>query len=106
MKKILIISLYCFISLPSLADSWRCGNDLVEIGDSKGTVIAKCGPPYNEAQINYSKKYQSNQAIYTTTEELTYKDNGRIYYLLTFEGGKLTHIAFQRCNQNPSPLCD
>lgn len=106
MKKILIISLYCLISLPALADSWRCGSDIVNLGDSKGTVIAKCGTPYNETQINYSKKQQNNQETYTTTEELTYKDDGRIYYLLTFEGGKLTHIEFQRCNQNPSPLCN
>lgn len=105
MKKILTISLYCLISLPALADSWRCGSELVKTGDSKGTVIAKCGAPYNETQINYSKKQKNHQDIYTTTEELTYKDDGRVYYLLTFEKGKLIRIAFQRCNQNPSPLC-
>lgn len=107
MKNIVIISLCSLISLPVLADSWRCGNNLVNTGDTKGTVIAKCGAPYSETKLSFSKKHQGSQDNYTTTEELTYKDDGKVYRLLTFEGGKLIRVAFQRCNQNTtSPLCE
>lgn len=106
MKNIFIISLCSLISLPTLADSWRCGNNLVNTGDTKGVVLAKCGNPYSETQLDHIKQRKNNEDKYITTEELLYKDDGKVYRILTFEGGKLSRITFERCNPNSSPLCD
>ena len=59
-----------------LADGMRCGNSLVEIGDTEYEVIRKCGQPsYKNA----------NQWIYD-------RGPGRFIKILNFGNGKLLFI--------------
>jgi hypothetical protein len=36
------------VSLPVVADTFRCGSNLVSTGDSKATVMLKCGEPFQK----------------------------------------------------------
>ena len=95
------------------ADSVRCGNKLVYVGDSLYTVKSKCGEPDDMQHRTETRKvsrrvtepcpYNSREATCSTTvedsytvevDELTYDfGSTRFIEVLHFENGKLMHIT-------------
>lgn len=107
---VIIIFFYC-ISVCSLcfADArqglWRCGDEVIKIGDTQSTVLLKCGPPTVsfensiETRGSYRKKFKLDEKDGTyyeksqIVEEWTYNcGTARFIYILTFTGGRLTNI--------------
>lgn len=90
MKYLLMITL-CAITPSIFAEGLRCGNNIVTTGDSKATVLKKCGQPEYANITSYKTVKKGNERIEAPIEELVYGKN-----TLTFEAGKLKTVTFQR----------
>ena len=92
---------------PASAQSLRCKGDLAQIGNSKGTILQKCGEPV--MKDSFCKKQDVVAALPATTaggtavtinsceqvEEWTYNPGyGQFMTMLLFEGGSLTKIRY------------
>lgn len=78
----------CFslLSLQGAAESFKCGNRFVSIGDSKATVLLRCGEPFFAEVISGEDQIR--------VEQWAYKKKGYRSFIriLTFSGGKLRDI--------------
>jgi len=87
-------------ALPSRADTLRCGNKLIQVGDTKGQVISKCGEPSFVENVDVPvRARQLNGAVVvvgTASREIwTYqRAPGKFPAVLTFEGTTLRSIEF------------
>jgi len=76
------------ISIPSMANTMRCGNLLIETGDSKVKVLTRCGEPLLKEIISGSVGSSSPKI-----EEWTYDMGpGQFLRILTFKGSTLIKI--------------
>lgn len=82
------------------ADTLRCGSKLIEVGVTKGEVLAKCGEPDYAEDIDEPVRARSaNGGTYvvgTATRTIwTYKRRpGKFPAVLTFDGSVLKSIEF------------
>ena len=89
------------------AASMRCNGDLAQIGDSKGTVQAKCGDPMSKdsfcksVETNTTTPSQTGQtptvivAPCEMVDEWTYNPgSGQFYTTLRFEQGVLKSMKY------------
>jgi hypothetical protein len=71
----------------------RCGNRIVQTGDTKLTVLAICGEPEMREVVGYREGPDYSLAI----EEWTYLlGRHRLIRILTFEGNHLVSIETGR----------
>lgn len=88
----------------SWAQSLRCGGDLVKIGDSKASVLQKCGEPaLKDSFCSPAEAHSLNSSSQTTTavvpcesaDDWTYAP-GRGQFLTTvkFHRGVVTEITY------------
>jgi hypothetical protein len=106
MKTLAIIITAFLLTLPGFADAFRCGGSIVDIGDTKAEVLAKCGEPSlteeKEVEIAAVRKSPRRRrreragASATATinvEEWTYNfGSNRFMQILTFVDSELTKI--------------
>lgn len=90
----LVIAL--FATSPVLA--MRCGNNLIDIGDTKIEVLAKCGEPALKEEVGEDTTRQSDRR--ETRRELRYVEkwtynfgSTRFIYVLTIRDGKVIDIS-------------
>jgi hypothetical protein len=91
-----------FGAMEARADTLRCGSVLIQVGDTAGKVLEKCGDP--ESRTTYAEPVHTpglhgavNVVGTTTYEVWRYKrGSGKFPALLTFEGGELKKIEFER----------
>jgi hypothetical protein len=91
MKRIigLVIAGLWLFALASNAGALFCGDELVEVGDSKVEVLLACGEPMH-AEVIGTEKWGGRKEI---LEEWTYyRGPGTFLQILTFRGGKLISI--------------
>ncbi|MCX4025313.1 DUF2845 domain-containing protein [Spartinivicinus marinus] len=69
---VLISVLMFSVSINTYADSMRCKNRLVSTGDSKATVLLKCGEPWLKEDHSYTVTEKRNSDIYRYNQQ----DNG------------------------------
>jgi hypothetical protein len=108
MKNIVIPTLLALSVNASAADTFRCKNDLVQVGDSKASAQVKCGEPMMKdsscqpprgAQATtildaYGKQVTIAPAC-ETVEEWTYNPGvGDFYTTIRFERGVITSIKY------------
>ncbi|HSX88454.1 MAG TPA: DUF2845 domain-containing protein [Pseudomonas sp.] len=89
----LALTLSCWAGMAQ-ADTLRCGNQLVSIGDRGFEVLQKCGEPAARDLIGYSLG-PSDRREYSIEEWVYGPDNGMLS-ILTFEGNRLRQIERQR----------
>ena len=84
MRTILCLTLAILLSLSSAAYGFRCGTNLVSVGDNKLQVLQKCGEP------TYKELIKTDGFIV----EKWYYDCGSLRFIqtLTFAGGFLQTI--------------
>jgi hypothetical protein len=89
-----------FGSALEAVDSMRCGSKLVQIGDNKIDILAKCGEPSLREKVTRSrgvKKSRRGSAVEQHTweeEQWTFNFGPQDFlYTLTFEGAELTGIG-------------
>lgn len=82
---------------PLSSAAMRCGNDLVDVGDSKIQVIKKCGEPTLKEEIGEDITHE-NDALGRRkekryVEQWTYNfGSTRLIYVLTIKNGKVVDI--------------
>ncbi len=104
MKRILPVCsiLIAVAAPPALADALRCGNSLVQEGDTQGYVAEKCGEPSSKQTFTepvYARR--ANGTAYevgTTSKDVwRYKRGpGQFPAVLTFEEGVLKKLEFEK----------
>ena len=116
----LSLVLLLLLTAPGIyADSMRCGNSLISIGDIKAEILIKCGEPmtketiaieenteYAELALKYPLLYKhgmlknrsgavigSETSITQSIDQWTYNlGEGKFLRILYFEGGELVAI--------------
>ncbi len=101
LKKLLVISLGMLISAVNLtADakdaSFRCGNSLIDTGDSRARVLHHCGKPYLREIIGYARSTEEEELIDFAVEAWTYDSTQGIFNIITFQGNRVWHIESER----------
>jgi hypothetical protein len=105
MNRVFIISGVVFLFLPwallSLAGQskdtmLRCGNDLIDIGDSKNRVVYLCGQPFSKEVIGHTELPENKGGIEFIIERWTYDTSVRYFTILTFKGDRLVRMEDER----------
>jgi hypothetical protein len=76
-------------------ESFRCGTDVIMLGDSNYRVLAKCGPPGVKEAVgtNYMYGGQPPAGEFRDMENWTYNRGPTDFvYTLKFQGGSLIEI--------------
>lgn len=83
----LSVLLLVLISGVARAESFKCSNQFVSVGDRKATVLLRCGEPLFAEVVSGDDEIK--------IEEWTYEPRGYKGFLriLTFRGGRLVDIA-------------
>jgi len=76
------------------AGSMRCGNDLVNIGDSAFIIEKKCGDPIKKVDMGYTINEDKKREL--IIEEWVYGPWNDYYYFLTMVGGRVSEIRSER----------
>lgn len=84
-------------SAPALAftyeDSFRCGTDVLLLGDSKYKVLAKCGTPYAKEYVGTNYLFGQPAGEFRDIEQWTYNRGPTDFiYQLKFQSGTLYEI--------------
>ena len=88
MKKLAIVFLLLLIPAIVFADtSWRCNGRLIQTGDTKAKVLARCGEPLAKDVVS-----GDNQVV---IEKWVYAESQSFARVLTFVGDRLTYIALE-----------
>lgn len=101
-----LVALAALACSPAAADSFRCGNDLANTGDTRASVHMKCGEPvYKDSFCKPAEltSVQNNPQAGTvvnvtpceSVDEWTYNPGvGQFMTTLRFESGRLTSITY------------
>ena len=79
----------------SFEESFRCGTDVIMLGDSNYRVLARCGPPGAKEFVgtNYMYGVQPPAGEFRDMESWTYNRGPTDFiYTLKFQGGALIEI--------------
>ncbi len=95
----LVVAIY---PLTAAAQSFRCKNDLISVGDSKASALLKCGEPVVKDSFCKPAYTADSGRPQTTTvvpcenvDEWTYNPGyGQLMTTLRFEAGKLKSIKY------------
>ncbi len=101
MKKLcyLLFSLTVLATSPlaTASSTWRCGSNLVSLGDTTSMVERKCGEPVRKSFRGYQRAiniyYHVNEV---PVEEWEYGPNHGMYHQLRFVDNELTKISSHR----------
>jgi hypothetical protein len=93
------IFLVCsMLAAPGPAFALRCGNNIVDVGDSKIEVLAKCGEPTLKEEvgedITRERDSRESRKAKRYVEKWTYNfGSTRFIYVLTIRDGKVIDIS-------------
>lgn len=76
------------------ASTFRCGSNLVSLGDRSFTVLRLCGEPVARDALGYTVSGYNRQEL--PIEEWVYGPKGGMYHYLRFVGGELVKITSSR----------
>ena len=96
LKKVLFLMFTLLFLVLSLEDlhAFRCGQELVTVGDRKVEVEYKCGEPFSKEVTGFTlTEDQEREFKITEWVYITERDQ---FYILTFEGSTLVEIEFIR----------
>jgi Protein of unknown function (DUF2845) len=101
-----VVGLAEVCSVSAATQSFRCNNDLVQVGDNKSSVLLKCGTPVlkdsfckpTEVRPMQGEPRRGNVVINApceTVDEWTFNPGyGQFMTTLRFESGKLVSITY------------
>ncbi len=91
---ILLCAALSFMSAGAMASTFRCGTQLVSLGDRSFQVLRKCGDPVARETLGYTLGEYNRQEL--PIEEWVYGPRSGMLYFLRFIGGRLVSIDSQR----------
>jgi len=103
MKTVIVRTLLLLLAgwallMPSLSLAMRCGNNLVDVGDTKIAVLSKCGEPALKEEVgeDFIRELDSRESRKAKryVEKWTYNfGSTRFIYVLTIRDGKVIDIS-------------
>lgn len=81
-------------SAGTLASTFRCGSQLVSLGDRAFLVLKKCGEPVARETIGYTLGEYNRREMHI--QEWIYGPSNGMYHFLRFEGNRLVSIDSRR----------
>ena len=78
------------------AYAFRCGNNLIEVGDFEYKVLRTCGEPMSRDVVGY--KINENGDREAKIEHWVYGPKNGMYTILIIEGGVVKKIISQMAN--------
>jgi len=97
--QICILSALASASLPASAEALRCGNNLVSPGDTKMTVIQKCGEPARKDYLCKRKRSYARLADGVETEPVVVTVCDQVEEW-TYDAGPGTFLTVLRFEEN------
>ena len=94
LTRIVLCALLSMASASTLASTFRCGSQLVSLGDRSFQVLKKCGEPVARETVGYTIGEYNHRELHI--QEWVYGPNNGMYHYLRFEGNRLTSIESQR----------
>lgn len=94
LRLVLCTLLAALVSAPLLADTLRCGSQLVSLGDRAFEVERKCGAPLHRDPIGYTLGSYDRREY--RVEEWVYGPSNGMLSILRFEGNRLVAIERRR----------
>ena len=94
LTRIILCALLSMASASTLASTFRCGSQLVSLGDRSFQVLKKCGEPVARETVGYTIGEYNHRELHI--QEWVYGPNNGMYHYLRFEGNRLTSIESQR----------
>ncbi|MBD8124334.1 DUF2845 domain-containing protein [Pseudomonas lutea] len=92
-----LILMLTALSGAALADTLRCGSQLISVGDRMFEVQQKCGQPVSQDIIGYKETVNHyRQVDQVQVQEWIYGPSNGMYQYLRFEGGRLVRIDSKR----------
>ena len=100
MSRLTALALLCLLpAATQAASTWRCGSDLVSLGDPSAVVASKCGEPVSRDFLGYRERQDEWGFFHeVAVEEWTYGPRNGMYHFLRFEGNRLSRIQSKRGN--------
>jgi len=77
----------------AFATNFRCGGDIINVGDSVYKVIDKCGEPANKNNVGYTTDSDGSNNL--VVEEWVYKEAGT-RYIIRVIGNRVSDIKEER----------
>ncbi|MEJ2165796.1 MAG: DUF2845 domain-containing protein [Desulfobacterales bacterium] len=74
----------------------RCGNSLIDIGDSKSRVAYLCGQPISKEIVGRTEIPENQKAAEFILERWTYDTSPQYFTILTFKGDRLIRMEDER----------
>lgn len=93
-KQLIALLLGLSASTSVLADTLRCGNDLVSLGDRGFEIRRKCGDPQYRDTLGYT--LGPGQRLEMQIEEWVYGPRNGMTYILRMQGNRLVAIESKR----------
>lgn len=90
----LLCAMLTVMSTGVMASTFRCGSQLVSLGDRSFQVLKKCGEPVARETVGYTVGEYNHRELHI--QEWVYGPNNGMYHYLRFEGNRLTSIESQR----------
>ena len=90
----LLCAMLTVMSTGVMASTFRCGSQLVSLGDRSFQVLKKCGEPVARETVGYTVGEYKQRELHI--QEWVYGPNNGMYHYLRFEGNRLTSIESQR----------
>jgi|SRR5512134_430668 hypothetical protein len=99
-RTLLLFLTGCTFLLPSISLAMRCGNNLVDVGDTKIEVLSKCGEPTLKEDIGEDTTIENDsrdrRKEWRYVEQWTYNfGSTRFIYVITIKNGKVIDISTQ-----------
>jgi hypothetical protein len=90
--------LILLIHLPAYGKdaSFRCGNTIIDTGDSRARVLHHCGEPYQREIIGYVRSAENKEEIELVIEAWTYDRTPDIFNIITFKGNRVMNIESEK----------
>lgn len=82
------------ISSNAMASTFRCGSQLVSLGERSFQVLKKCGEPIAREDVGYTLGEYNHRELHI--QEWVYGPSNGMYHYLRFTGNRLTSIESQR----------
>jgi len=86
------------IALPAQSKdaSFRCGNTIIDTGDSRARVFHHCGEPYRREVIGYVRSTENEELIEFAVEAWTYDSTPDLFNIITFKGNRVLNIESEK----------
>jgi len=90
----MLVFVFILFAAVSQAEAFRCGTDVINVGDTGFQLIRKCGEPIQRIHIGYTLTKDEKREY--VIEKWIYGPSGGFYHEVTLEGDRITKIDMVR----------